>query len=316
MLTKKIKFIDNMPIHGHKFHEPQDTNPNGFKLFMTSAFIGPPRSGKTLSCINLSKYLQDNNLITEIILISPTSDNNPFHVLNIPEENIISSLEDVENELYRINNYCRNKVEKWKNMKKSITEKKYNDYYNKILKLFKYTNKHPELIYEDDELMLNDEDLEILEDNKFLKRPFYYKVGPSFLLICDDINGSAVISDKKMNPMTQIISNQHNHINLFLLIQNYTKGIPPNVRRLIKQYFLYKFNDVNEIKQFYDEIASSYFNSFDHFKSIYRSITNVQHNFILIDNDPKHDILKVRKNFDELIIFNDNDGPISANPKK
>lgn len=303
MHTRKIKFIDNIPIRGHHFHEPQDHNPNGFKLFMTSAFIGPPRSGKTLSCINLSKYLLDNNLVTEIILISPTSDNNPFHVLDIPEENKITTLENIEDDLFKINEYCKDKVDKWKNMKKSISEKKYNDYYQKIYKIYKYNLKHPELI-DDDELILNDEDGEILEDNKYQKHAFYYKVGPSFLLICDDINGSSVISDKKTNPLTQIVSNhRHNHINLFLLIQNYTKGLPANVRRLIKQYFLYKFNDMKEIRQFYDEIASSYFESFEHFRNVYQNITNVQHNFILIDNEPKHDQLRVRKNFDELIML-------------
>lgn len=305
METKKINFIDNKPINGHKFHEPTDMNPNGFKLFMTTAFIGPPRSGKTLSCINLAKYLQDSSLITEIILISPTSDNNPFHVLNIEDENKITNLDNIEDELYQINEYCKNKVEKWKDMKKSISEKKYNDYYNKIYKLFKYNDKHPDLII-DEELLLNDEDYEILKDNKYSKHSFYYKVGPSFLLICDDINGSAVISDKKMNPLTQIVSNhRHNHINLFLLIQNYTKGLPANVRRLIKQYFLYKFNDVKEIKQFYDEIASSYFESFDHFKDVYKRVTNEPHTFLLIDNDPKNHNLRVRKNFDELIILHE-----------
>ena len=299
--TKKIRFINNQPIKGHHFYEPIDSNPNGFKLFMTAAFIGPPRSGKTLSCINLAKYLQDNKLITEIILISPTSDNNPFHILNIQDENKITSSENIEEELHQINKYCKHQVKRWKNIKKSINENDYNDYYTKIYKIYKYNLKHSNLI-EDDELILTDEDIEILEDNKYSKQSFYYKIGPSFLLICDDINGSSVISDKKTNPSTQIISNhRHNHINLFLLIQNYTKGLPSNVRRLIKQYFLYKFNDVKEIRQLYDEIASSYFNSFDHFKYVYQSITNIQHNFLLIDNDPKNDKLRVRQNFDILI---------------
>ena len=112
MQIEEINFIDNQPIKGHHFHEPQDNNKYGFKLFMTSAFIGPPRSGKTLSCINLAKYLQDNNLITEIILISDTSENNPFHVLNIPEENKITNLEYVQEELKNVKKYCKNKVNK------------------------------------------------------------------------------------------------------------------------------------------------------------------------------------------------------------
>ena len=306
MYSKKINFIDNIPIKGHKFHEPSDMNPNGFKLFMTSAFIGPPRSGKTLSCINLAKYLQANNLVTEIILISPTQDNNPFHVLDIKDENKITDLDDVETQLYNINEYCKDKVKKWKDMKKSISEKKYNEYYRTIYKLFKYNKRHPDLIEDDEDLMLTDEDYEILEDNHYNKESFYYKVGPSFLIIADDINGSDVITEKKKHPLLQIVSNhRHNHINLFVLIQSYTNGLPPKIRRLLKQFFLYKFTDLHEIEQFYREIASSYFSNLDDFRTLYKKVTNVPHNFLLVDNDPKNDNLRVRQNFNELIMLDD-----------
>ena len=48
MELQKINFINNIPVKNHHFHEPQDKNKYGFKLFMTSAFIGPPRSGKII----------------------------------------------------------------------------------------------------------------------------------------------------------------------------------------------------------------------------------------------------------------------------
>ena len=124
MKIQKINFINHIPVKNHYFYEPQNKNKYGFKLFMTFAFIGPPRSGKRLAAINLSKYLLDNNLILEIILISPTFGNNPFHILNIPKENIISDLGDIQNILLQVNNYCKSEVDKWKNLKKSMTEKK------------------------------------------------------------------------------------------------------------------------------------------------------------------------------------------------
>ena len=43
MEIQKINFINNIPVKNHHFHEHQDKNKYGFKLFMTSAFIGPPR---------------------------------------------------------------------------------------------------------------------------------------------------------------------------------------------------------------------------------------------------------------------------------
>ena len=36
-------------------------------------------------------------------------------------------------------------------------------------------------------------------------------------------------------------------------------------------------------------------------KNVYRRVTNVEHNFLLIDNDPKDENLKIRQNFNELI---------------
>ena len=63
MELQKINVINNIPVKNQHFYETKDKNKYGFKLFMTSAFIGPPRSGKTLTAINLSKYLLDNNLI-------------------------------------------------------------------------------------------------------------------------------------------------------------------------------------------------------------------------------------------------------------
>ena len=55
------------------------------------------------------------------------------------------------------------------------------------------------------------------------------------------------------------------------------------------------------MKQFYDEIASAYFPNFELFTEVYRRVTNVEHNFLLIDNDAKDDNLKIRQNFNELI---------------
>ena len=55
------------------------------------------------------------------------------------------------------------------------------------------------------------------------------------------------------------------------------------------------------MKQFYDEIASAYFPNFELFKDVYRRVTNIEHNFLLIDNDPKDENLKIRQKFNELI---------------
>ena len=42
----------------------------------------------------------------------------------------------------QVNEYCKSEVEKWKNLKKSMTEKQYNKLYIKIYKLYKYNKKY------------------------------------------------------------------------------------------------------------------------------------------------------------------------------
>ena len=141
----------------------------------------------------------------------------------------------------------------------------------------------------------------MLKDNNFEQKPNYYKYDPSFLLICDDIMGSNLISNKKSNKICELIPNhRHLHLNIFLLCQNYTNGLPANIRRLISKFFLWKFNDLKEIETFYNEIANSYFNSFDEFRKVYLDITKIKHNFMLIDTDCKNDDLTIRSGFNIL----------------
>ena len=128
---KKIDFISN----DHNWNEPKDNNPNGFKLFMKGAFIGPPRSGKTLSAINLTKYLQDSNLIKEIFLLSPSIENNPFHILGIEKSHKFYDLDNVENDLQLIINYMKDRVNIWRDIKENMTKKEYNKHYQKNIKI-------------------------------------------------------------------------------------------------------------------------------------------------------------------------------------
>ena len=137
MEFRHINFIDNKPINNHNWNEPKDNNPNGFKLFMKGAFIGPPRSGKTLTCINLTKYLQDNNLIREIFLLSPSIKNNQFHILDIEESHKFHDLDNVDNDLRLIIKYMKDKINRWKEIKEKLTKKQYNKFIKKYLK---YTN--------------------------------------------------------------------------------------------------------------------------------------------------------------------------------
>ena len=79
-MFKKIDYIDNVKLQ-YNFDSPIDNNKYGIKLFTVAAFIAGMGGGKTTAMINLSNYLYDNKLISEIILISPTIYSNGWNQL-------------------------------------------------------------------------------------------------------------------------------------------------------------------------------------------------------------------------------------------
>ena len=153
---------------------------------------------------------------------------------------------------------------------------------------------------------VDEEDYEMLEDNKYKEIQTYYKFGPSILLILDDINGTHAIQNDSDNPLLQIISNhRHLHLSVFILMQNYKK-VPLAIRTLMKKYFLFYFGSKKQIETFYEEIAFSYFEDAKEFERLYRILTKGKNNFMLIDLDPKDERLAIRRNFvsSSFILFN------------
>lgn len=315
-MFQKVNFIKNKPIPDHSFDEMVDDNPFGYKMYLTSAFIAGPRSGKSVAIINLTKYLQKNNLISEIFLMSPSIESNPWDKLDIPEENKFYNLDHFNQDLNSIMNYCKSKVEKWRMMKEEINEKQYNKHYKRVYKLYKHhmklydDNNVPIIVSFDDEpepgkeLNLSNEDIELLENNNFQPNPTkYYNYGPSFLLILDDIMGSDATANKKGNLLNECLSNhRHMKLSIFLAIQSYKSSIPAHLRTMVNQYFLWKTPNLQTIKSFYEEIANNLFDNFDDFLAVYRQCTNKKHSFIMVDKFPKDTSLSIRKNFNEILI--------------
>lgn len=319
MTSKKINFIEIKPSN-NDFNEVKDTTNQGFKYYMVGLFCGKMRCGKTTSIISLCQHLQNNNLTSEIILMSSTVYNNPWsQALHIKEENIYSDLNNFNEDADNIMTSLKEKINIWKQIKEEMTFKEFKKYYKQLYLLFEHSLKKDDennkdginIVYTDggfddeeqEELKLNDEEYEILENNNFFKDcTNYYKYGPSFTLILDDILSSPILSRKADNRLNKLISNhRHFHLNILIASQTYTQGVPKSLRRIIKQFFLWKFSDVGEIQNFYKEIGNQYFKSFKDFLNIYRTITNKPNTFMLIDTDPINDELTIRENFNKII---------------
>ena len=138
---KKNDFMDDIKLETINIPAPEDKNEKGFKMFMIGLFIGPMGRGKSYACIKLAKYLEKNNLINEIILVSPTQQGNPFHNLDIPEENKIRDTENIEKDLLSVIKYCDERVKTWQEIRKQYTEKQYNKIYKKVHKLYSEIEK-------------------------------------------------------------------------------------------------------------------------------------------------------------------------------
>ena len=136
----KIKYIDNKPVKGKPKLVPK-TSKNGFKMFMTAAFIGPPHSGKTHALINLLSRLKDEKAITDIFVISETYYDNPFELLDIPDDHVFTDIENVLDHLKEINEKILDELDLWYGIRNEFSRCRYIKYYALIYKLYKSIKK-------------------------------------------------------------------------------------------------------------------------------------------------------------------------------
>jgi len=118
----------------------------------------------------------------------------------------------------------------------------------------------------------------------------------NFLVYFDDCQGMKILKSPTFENF--LIKARHHQSNMICTTQTF-KGITNAWRRNATAHFLFKSNDLNQVKSIYEEVAG-FFDSEEQFMKIYKYSTDEKHSFMYIDTMDSEN--PIRKNFDEVIM--------------
>tara|TARA_Y100000310_G_scaffold344597_2_gene458224 strand:+ start:2897 stop:3754 length:858 start_codon:yes stop_codon:yes gene_type:complete len=117
----------------------------------------------------------------------------------------------------------------------------------------------------------------------------------NFLVYLDDCQGMKVLKSPTFENF--LIKCRHFSTNMIVSTQSF-KGVTNVWRRNSTCHFIFKTNDLNQVKSIYEEVAGL-FDSEEIFMKIYKHCTDTPHSFMYIDTMDTAN--PIRKNFDEVI---------------
>jgi hypothetical protein len=261
-----------------------------FPLHTLGIFAGARNSGKTNACSLLIKDYFDNKSFTRLFIISPTYKSNPtLHVLGADEKDVYIDSSNVNEAINSILKKIEDEVKKYKDT--SEYEKAYLRFKNKQISM---------------------EDQILLEMNDF-KKPKRNPI-PSPCLIIDDMSHTSIYSESKDNPFINLLL-RHRHIfqvgmSIFMLVQNFKKGIPKILRSNTQVFFLYKTNDIDALENIHSEFGNIC--SLSQFLEFYKNATQEDKNFLTIDPFNTDKNKRFRKNFDTFLTFPTEDSELDT----
>lgn len=280
MRTKKLNNLENKNILVKKDEKPP-MYPNLPQAYYRLNVSGSSGSGKGVAVLNmLSKQYP---YFDKIFVVSPTIHNDPKateffedkeNVIVFDEPNV-QLLKDIKAELERM-------IEKHKE-------------YKKIRDIFK---KFVKAKYDPDKLT----PIELMKLHSCAFDPSSMEMAIdrdklNFLLYMDDCQGMKILKSPTFENF--LIKARHHQCNVICTTQTF-RGITNAWRRNATCHFIFKTNDLNQVKTIYEEV-SGFFNSEEQFMKIYKYCTSEKHTFLYIDTMDKEN--PVRKNFNEVIIL-------------
>lgn len=262
------------------------TAPSLFKLHTLSAFIGPRGSGKTNAVVLLARRYLDDGSINRIFIISPTYDSNRIFELLEPQpgdvyKNLLTAIPDIDAILVQVQDM----------VKQYNFNKAFNKIYDKWV-LFS-EGRGPSLPPQEYNLL-----------DKYDFKPMDRLPRPSPLLIIDDMSHSDIYTPSKKNPFINLCL-RHRHLfkvglSIFMLVQNFKTGVPKCLRQNIQQFFLWPTHDMTQLDSMYEEFANLC--TREEFVQMFKKATAERHCFMSIDLNASEPLLRFRKNFDTLLL--------------
>lgn len=274
ILEKIIENIDDKPINIKNKKVPQSLNKSLPILFNTQLYIGSKGTGKSYKLTQLLKLYESSQIKDEdgveydmrIILICPTASSGSNEVykilksldqekdvhLDYSDELILNIIDDIKAKQVLYDSY--------------LNYKKIYDKFNKIKDVSK----------------LNDEELDILESNDFMK-PDNIKPVITWLIF-DDLIGMGAFNKKAKSVLTNLtIKHRHLKTNLIFTTQSF-KQIPPVIRNNIDIYCIFRSNSYNEIlNKIYDDISGII--SLNNFIELYEHATENKNDCLTVINN-------------------------------
>ena len=127
---------------------------------------------------------------------------------------------------------------------------------------------------------------------------------PAPLLIIDDMSHSDIYTPSKKNPFINLCL-RHRHLfkvglSIFMLVQNFKTGVPKCLRQNIQQFFLWPTHDMTQLDSMYEEFANLC--TREEFVDMFKRATAERHCFMSIDLNASEPLLRFRKNFDTLLL--------------
>lgn len=277
--------IANVGLKYKKLPTPE-TADSLFALHTLAAFIGPRGSGKTNAVVLLAKRYLDDGSINRVFIISPTYDSNRiFDLLHPQPEDVYKSMHSCLQDLQTI----------LSQIEQMVLDFNRNKAYNKIYDSWKRfeSGVGPALS------MMN---YNIVERNNF--EPMERLPRPSPLLIIDDMSHSDLYTPSKKNAFINLCL-RHRHIfkvgvSIFMLVQTFKTGIPKCLRQNIQQFFLWPTHDMSQLESMYEEFANLC--TREDFMEMFLRTTKTPHQFMTIDLNAKEPLLRFRKNFDTILL--------------
>mgnify|MGYP003133404322 CR=1 FL=1 len=280
MRTKKLSGLENKNISVKKDEKPP-MYPNLPQAYYRLNVSGASGSGKGVAVLNMLH--KQYPYFDRIFVISPTIHNDPKATdffdgkdnVIVFDEPTAELIKDIKDELERM-------IEKHKEYKKI------RDIYHKFVK-----NK-----YDPDKLT----PIELMKLHSVSFDPSSMEMAVNrdklnFLLYLDDCQGMKILKSPTFENF--LIKARHHQTNMIVTTQTF-KGVTNAWRRNSTCHFLFKTNDLNQVKSIYEEVAG-YFEGEEQFMKIYKYSTDEKHSFMYIDTQDKEN--PIRKNFDEVIIL-------------